>query len=149
MSLTAIAAASGILANAMKALDSLREQAKGSKDAMLKEGISKLYDNLLDLKAAVIRVAEENSELRRVLAETTEKPKPEIKQVGFANYYYVGNKGPFCQPCYNRTEKLVPLAPQDQYAGGVGRKCEVCNKVFFETHEHQQQSIRPFGGHWG
>jgi hypothetical protein len=93
----------------------------GSKDATLKEGISKQYDSLLDLKAAVIRVAEENSALRHALAEATEKSKPEIKQVGFANYYYVGDKEPFCQPCYDRTEKLVPVAPQDRYAGGVGR----------------------------
>lgn len=145
MSLTTIAAATGILSNAMKALDSLREQAKGSKDGALKESISGLYDSLLDLKAAVLRVAEENAELKRALAEATEKPRPEIRQMGLTNYYYVGEKGPFCQPCYDRTGKLIPLAPQDRYAGGVGRKCEVCNKVFFENREHEQQSIKPYG----
>ena len=56
MPLTNVAAATQILANAMKALDSLREQSKGSKDISLKENISKLYDSLLDLKAAVLRV---------------------------------------------------------------------------------------------
>jgi hypothetical protein len=35
MSLTSVAAATGILTNAVKALDSLREQAKSSKDIRL------------------------------------------------------------------------------------------------------------------
>jgi hypothetical protein len=150
MSLTSVAAATQILANAMKALDSLREQAKGSTDVALKEKISGLYDTLLDLKAAVLRAAEENAELKRANSELLDRPNPEIRQFGLANYYFVGDKGPFCQPCYDRLEKLVPLAPQDMYAGGLGRKCEVCNKVFFENHGDQQQSIRPFGGGaWG
>src|SRR5438552_2422492 len=105
MSLTAAAAATTILANAMKALDSLREQAKGSKDAALKENISKLYDNLLDLKDVVIRVEEEDSELRRKIAQANiaaKPPEPEIKTVGAVNYYFVGDKGPYCQPCYLR-----------------------------------------------
>jgi hypothetical protein len=55
MPLTSVAAATQILANAFKGLDSLREQSKSSKDATLKENISKLYDNLLDSKAAVLR----------------------------------------------------------------------------------------------
>jgi hypothetical protein len=149
MSLTSIAAATQIFANAMKALDSLREQAKGSKDVALKERVSSLYDALLNLKAAVLRVADENAELKRVNSALLEKPKPEIRQFGLANYYFVDDKGPFCQPCYDRLEKLVPLAPRDNYAGGLGRKCEVCNKVFFENHGDERQSIRPFeGGVW-
>jgi hypothetical protein len=134
MPLTAVAAATTILTNAMKALDSLREQAKGSKDANLKENISKLYDNLLDLKAAVIRVEEENSELKRTIAQSAEKPpEPELKQVGTAIYYFVGDNGPYCQPCYDCNHRLVWLTPLIDYAGGRGRKCEVCNKVFFES----------------
>jgi len=134
MALTTVAAATAILANAMKALDSLREQAKGSKDVALKENISNLYDSLLDLKAAVIRVEEENSELRRTIAERAEKPpEPEPRQVGSAIYYFVGEKGPYCQPCYDVNHRLALLAPQVEYAGGRGRKCEACKAVFFET----------------
>jgi hypothetical protein len=146
MPFTTVAAATTILANAMKALDSLREQAKGSKDAALKESISNLYDNLLDMKAAVIRVEEENSELRRTIAQQAEKlPNPEPRQVGKAIYYFVGDKGPYCQPCYDGNHKLALLAPQAEYAGGLGRKCEVCNKVFFET--VGSPARLQFGGH--
>ena len=144
MALTSIAAATTILANATKLLDSLREQSKSTKDVVLKENISKLYDHFLDLKAALLRVAEENAELKGLLKEA-EKTKPEIKQVGLTHYYFVDNEGPYCQPCYDRTGKLVPMAPQDRYAGGVGRRCNVCEKTFFETHEHQQRSITPYG----
>lgn len=149
MPLTNIAAATTILANATKLLDSLREQTKTSKDVGLKETINKLYDEFIDLKAAHIRVEDENAQLKRQVTQLAEKPKkPELKQVGFANYYYVGDEGPFCQPCYSVNGKLIPLAPQDRYAGGIGRKCEVCNKVFFETHEtphaHGQQSYTPW-----
>jgi len=134
MPLTAVAAATTILANAMKGLDSLREQAKGSKDAALKENISNLYDNLLDLKAAVIRVEEENSGLRHTIAQQAERPpEPEPRQVGNVNYYFVGDKGPYCQPCYDVNHRLALLAPQVEYAGGRGRKCEACKTVFFET----------------
>ena len=149
MDLSAVSAALEVLSKASKALDSLREQAKGSKDAMLKENISRLYDDFLDLKAAIIRVTEENSELKRRLSEQSEKPAtPEIRTVGTANYYYRGDAGPFCQPCYDLKGKLINLAPRQEYAGGMGRKCEVCNKVFFEGEapHRRQHSITP--GPW-
>jgi hypothetical protein len=150
MSFTAVAAATTILANAMKALDSLREQAKGSKDTSLKENISKLFDSMLDLKAAVMRVEEENSELRQKIAQrdaAPEKTEPELRQVGDVNYYFVGAKGPFCQPCYDvdpAKGRLVALMPRQKYAGGTGRKCEVCGKVFFEEPSLGGTQVRVF-----
>lgn len=75
-----------ILANALKALDSLREQAKGSKDATLKENISKLYDNVLDLKAAVLRVEQENNELMARIRDAENPaldPCPKCKRPGW------------------------------------------------------------------
>jgi hypothetical protein len=130
MSLTTAAAATQILANAMKAIDSLKEQAKGSKDTTLKENISKLYDELLNLKAAVIRVEEENSALIR--AVTRPEPHPEIKQVGAVNYYYEGDKGPYCPPCYDDKKKLVALTPTQEWNNGIRRKCLVCQQFFYE-----------------
>ena len=135
MSLTAASAATTILSHAMKALDSLREQAKGSKDAGLKENISRLYDSLLDLKAAVIRVDEENSDLRRRIAEHTQTGRPEIKQVGAVNYYFVGDQGPYCQPCYDGKGKLVALTPAQEANSGVYRRCALCKEHFWEKPE--------------
>ena len=76
MSFTAVSAATTILSNAMKAIDSLREQAKSSKDASLKDNISKLFDSLLDLKAAVLRVEEENAELKAKVRKRNCRRRP-------------------------------------------------------------------------
>jgi hypothetical protein len=51
MTLTSVAAATGILSNAMKLLDSVREQAKGSKDLALKESISNLIQRFIGLES--------------------------------------------------------------------------------------------------
>jgi hypothetical protein len=136
MTLTSINAATGILSNAMKLLDSVREQAKGSKDLALKESISKLYNDLLDLKAAHIRIEEENAELRRQIAQSKDKPpKPEIRQVGAVNYYFMpGEEEPYCQPCYDgKSKSLVRVSPPEPWGGGQRRTCPVCHMIFQET----------------
>ena len=63
---------------------------------------------------------------------TAKPPEPEIRQVGAVNYYFVGEKGPYCQPCYDEKGKLIFLTPQQEWNGGIRRKCEVCNKFFYE-----------------
>jgi hypothetical protein len=148
MSVTSAATiAAQILSNTLAVLKTVREQAKESKDATLKGHISDLYDSVLSPKEAVMLVTDESSELRRRIAELEQPPeKPVIKQVGLTHYYFLRNEGPFCQPCYDRDNRLVHLAPENRYAGGMGRKREVCNKVFFETNEVEQTHIQPFGG---
>ena len=134
MTLTSISAATGILSNAMKLLDSVREEAKGSKDLALKENISNLYNDLLDLKAAHIRIEEENAELRRRIAQAADKPPvPQIRQVGAVHYYYVGEEGPYCQPCYDGKSKVVRVTPPEPWSGGQRRHCPVCHAIFQET----------------
>lgn len=132
MALTTVTAATQILANALSALDSLREQAKGSKDATLKENISKLWNDLLDLKGAVLRVEEENSSLKRMIEEQNRTPKPQIRQTGAVNYYFVGDDGPYCQPCYDGKGKLAMLSPPQEWNGGVRRRCSLCKEFSYE-----------------
>lgn len=127
MALTTISAITTIVANATKALDSLRQQAQSSKDLALKENIGKLYDSLLELKELLGRLIKENEELRRRTIEG-EGPKPEPREVGKAVYLFVGEEGPFCQPCYVKMGKLVKLPP----LGNTGRQCTVCGQFFRE-----------------
>lgn len=63
--------------------------------------------------------------------------KPEVRQVGETHYYFMsGRDQPYCQPCYDGgLKKLVPVTPQHRYAGGLGRRCLVCGKTFFESHD--------------
>jgi hypothetical protein len=130
MPLTAAAAAAKILDTALNLFKSAREQAKVSKDTDLKETISSLFDVVLDLKQAVLLVTEENNQLRAEREKSTEQPKR--KQVGEAIYYFVGDEGPFCQPCYDDKKKLVALTPAEPWSGGIRRQCLVCHHFFHE-----------------
>ncbi len=134
MALTAAVAATQILANAMKALNAARERAQASKDTDLKAIINTLYDEMAGLKEALQRVTDENSELHRRIAQQAGKlPEPEIRQVGAVNYYFVGEKGPYCQACYDSKGKLVALSPPEDWNRGVRRHCVVCKGFFYET----------------
>lgn len=130
MEISTVGAALEIVSKAWKGLEAVRERAQASKDTVLKDGVSGLYDQFIALKSIIIRLTDENEALRRAQAE---KPQwPEIRQTGDANHYFVGDVGPYCQPCYDLQGKLMTLSPRQRYAGGMGRKCEVCKAVFIE-----------------
>jgi hypothetical protein len=133
--LTVAAAAMQILNNALGVIKAARERAKGSKDNELKEAISAQYDELLSLKEVLMRLTDENNELRRTIdqLETAQREKPEPRRVGSAVYYYVGEKGPHCQVCFNgKPEKLVLLPEAHEWNGGVRRTCALCKTHFYE-----------------
>jgi hypothetical protein len=149
-SVTVAAAAAQILSNTLSALNAVRERAKSSKDTDLKDHISTLYDSLLSLKEAVMRVTEENSEFRRRITELERPPQkqePELRQIGSANYYFVGDKGPCCQPCYDGKGKLTVLTPPEDWSGGVRRQCVLCNEYFYE--KPMDHSPKQAGGRRG
>ena len=124
MELSSVKTALELLGIASKGLDSVRERAKTSNDAALKESISKLYDDFLDLKGIIVRLMEENADLRQHLLQAADKPlKPQIRQVGETNYYYSGEEGPYCQPRYDVKEKLIPLSPRQESRSGQGMPC--------------------------
>jgi hypothetical protein len=125
------------LVKTTEALNSLRERSQRSKDIDIKDQINTMYDNVLQLKEVILRLLDENRELERKLDEQQHPPEaPKIKQVGETNYYFKGDEGPFCQPCYDvdpKAERLVALSPQQQSQGGtVFRTCRVCNNIFYE-----------------
>jgi hypothetical protein len=120
--------------SATEALNALRERSKSTKDLDIKDQIGTLYDNVLELKEVINRLLDENKELKRQLEEQQHTPEePELKAVGGANYYFVGDKGPYCQPCYDDKRKLVALEqPYTSETGSVSRHCLVCNNSFYE-----------------
>lgn len=90
-------------------------------------------DQLLSLERAVERLESENSKLRDMIARRNQEPsEPELRHVGAVNYYFVGDKGPYCQPCYDEKGKRIFLTPPQEWNGGIRRKCKVCNKFFYE-----------------
>jgi hypothetical protein len=135
MAPTTAAATAQILNGIWTALQNMSERVEASNDSALKESFGKLLDDLNSLRRVVLQLTEENDALRSPQLETL--PKPEIRQVGEVNYYYLGEKGPYCQKCYDKQGKLVSLNPRVNYAGGPGRKCEICGTVFHERHRSQ------------
>ena len=135
-------AALGIAEKAWKALEAVRERAQASKDVELKARIGDLYDDFLALRSVIVRLTDENADLRRSETEA----KPEIRQVGEVNYYFVGESGPFCQKCYDKDGKLTMLGPRlEGYTGGPGRKCQLCGTVFHEQHKAPpRMQIKPY-----
>lgn len=132
MDLSTAKTALDLIGKAATGLHSIRERAKTANDIALKENVSRLYDDFLDLKAIILQLTEENFELKRRIAQESEKQKPQIRQVGKTIYYFVGEEGPFCQKCYDAGGKLVHLMPLDDFVIGSGRNCEVCKTVFIE-----------------
>lgn len=147
MSIT-VAAANQTLSNALAALNAVRERAKSSKDSDLKNHVSSLYDSMLDLKEVLLRVMDENATQARRIAEL-EQPaaKPELRQVGATNYYFVGNVGPYCQACYDvgPERRLIRLSPQQTYNGGIRRQCVVCKQYFKETSDDDDEPAFAIG----
>lgn len=129
--ITTAVTAFDVLERVWKRLESARERAQTVNDADLKKSISDLYDEFLAVKSAIIRLTDENAELRR--AATVEQQRPAIRQVGQAMYYFVGGEGPFCQPCYDNGQKLVNLtAKRKMGSSGFGRQCLVCHHSYIE-----------------
>jgi RNase P subunit RPR2 len=129
-SMTTAVAASQIISEALKALNAVREHAKTSKDSDLKEHISTLYDNLLSVKEAVLRLTEENTDLKRQIEE-----KQSVRRDSSSGLIYKGNDpAPLCPKCYQTENKSVHLDPayRSQGTGWVSRFCRACGETYYE-----------------
>jgi hypothetical protein len=125
-----------LLAKTTEGLNALRERSQRTKDLDIKDQINTLYDNILQLKEVMSRLLDENKDLRRQLEQQQHPPeKPKIKQVGQTNYYFVGDEGPYCQPCYDGKDKTLVtlLPPKRDTLGGLHRDCPVCHRPFYES----------------
>lgn len=136
-----------LIKTAGEQLNKLRERAQATKDLEIKEHVGNLYDTMNAIKEAFSRLADENSGLKRQLENEhmARVAIPRIAQVGDTNYYFQGEKGPYCQPCYDTKAKLVALSPTEPWNGGIRRECPVCHEYFYEQRMNSRQgSIKPF-----
>lgn len=120
--MSTIATALELISKAFKALDSVREQAKTSKDSTLKENISKLYDDLLDLKAVILRLTEEVNALKAVRQQ-----KPMVFRAPF--YYQEGDLTPFCPACFEGEEGRAAHLTKDAQGW---MHCVICKNTFYD-----------------
>jgi hypothetical protein len=117
------ATALGIANTAIGSVKSALELAKKTKDLELKHEISNVMDNVLDLKAKVLELDEENRNLRQRLEQ-----KEAMKREGKYGYWFKeGETDPLCPKCYESTSKVIYLSRLQSYGGMTPqRNCKVC-----------------------
>ena len=114
---------------ALNTLKQTREAAKAINDSDIKEQISQIYDQFLDLKDVVIKLQEENGILRSQLQE-----KQTIKRGGDFGYFYKdGENDPGCPKCYQTTGKFIYLDALAKNNGYESRTCRVCQEQYYES----------------
>ena len=136
MDLPLVATASSVIGAALSAMKYMREVSDSTDDLELKSRINDLYTALLDVRAKVLDLDEENRRLKNELARKDDIVGPDAK----FGYFHFMNKPnePLCPKCYQSIpSKIVNMGPMDQRAGGMMRLCPVCN--FFVTEERRQE----------
>jgi hypothetical protein len=124
-----------LIKTAGEQLNKLRERAQTTKDLEIKEHVGSLYDTMNAIKEAFSRLMDENKKLKQQIENehAARVAIPKLKQVGDTNYYFQGDEGPFCQPCYDgKSKNLVALLPSEPWSGGIRRECPVCGEFFYE-----------------
>jgi len=111
-----------MLANGMSFLKNASDLAKTSTDTDLKIAISDAYSALIDLKAKLSEIDDENRELKAKLRQ-----KESVKRTSEFGYYFKdGDSDPLCPKCYERDGKLIHLSEQRSIRSEIWRDCEVC-----------------------
>jgi hypothetical protein len=140
--LTTVQIVSGLAASAKNAVD----LAKASSNNELKSAVSELYDSVLDVKARVLDLDDENRSLKAQLALRGEIEGPDTKFGYF--YFKIRPNEPLCPRCYQSApSKVVNMGPRDQRAGGMMRFCPVCNFAVTEErarHVNRQITYNPY-----
>jgi hypothetical protein len=108
-----------------------RDLAKESSDTELKASISELYDSLIDVKARVFDLDEEN---RRLKADIAKKDQVIGPTGQFGYFFHRDNLDhPLCPKCIqSQPANSVFLGPLHKRNGGTFRKCPVCDYGNYE-----------------
>ena len=134
--LTTTQVVGGLVASAKNALD----LAKAASDHTLKASVSELYNAVLDVKARVLDLDEENRRLKEELARKDEFVGPE----GPYGYFFYKDKPdhPLCPKCLqSQPGNPVFLSPLQHFRGGTYRRCIVCQIDHVEIPEAHSASV--------
>jgi hypothetical protein len=127
----------GLVASAKNAVD----LAKASPDHALKGAVCELYDSLLDVKARVLDLDEENRGLKADLARRGEFVGP-MEPHGYFFYKDKPDK-PLCPKCFqSQPSNPVFLSPLEATITGKLRRCPICHWMHYETDEQPFQPAR-------
>lgn len=125
---------SGLVSTAKNA----RDLAKDSSDHALKAAVGDLYDAVLDVKARVIDLDEENRSLKTQLVQREEIEGPD-DNLGYFCFKRTPDK-PLCPRCYQSVpSKVTYMGPRHEQGSYVMRSCPVCN---FSVREATLRQVR-------
>jgi hypothetical protein len=126
--LTTIQIVSGLAASAKNA----HELVRSSSDHALKGAVSELYDSVLDVKARVLELDEENRGLKAELVERANYIGP----VAPHGYYFQAGRleDPLCPKCFQSTPRIVAFleAPYHTEVGKYERRCRICRHLYYD-----------------
>lgn len=118
------------------------ELAKHTKDSNLRTSVSEILDQILDLKAKVLDLDEENRSLKQQLSAQAQLER----RVEFGYWFKPGETDPLCPKCYEGSGKLVYLPKAEPSSEGISRECRVCGDITWEkTSDYRKSQMRPTG----
>jgi hypothetical protein len=131
----------GLANSAVSAVKSAYELTKKTSDMELKHQMSTVMDTVLDLKAKIIELDEENRTLREQLGQ-----KDKIVRGGEFGYWFKeGETDPLCPKCYEESSKTIYLPASEPWSGGIRRHCRVCSAYYWEKPmDLSTGSIQPY-----
>jgi hypothetical protein len=128
-----IATVGQLLNSAVNTAKTIRDFAKESSDTTLKAEISSLYDTLLDIKAKVLDLDEENRSLKAQLVAKDEFEGP-IAPHGY--YYKKGDRQhPLCPNCIQEQPSKLGFMGEMEVTGSshtAYRLCKLCRHLHYE-----------------
>jgi uncharacterized small protein (DUF1192 family) len=128
---SAVLTTAQIVGNLIASAKNARDLAKASSDHELKASISELYDSLIDVKARVSELDEENRRLTAELARKGQIVGPNGKHGYF--FHKDNLEQPLCPKCFqSQPSNAVFLGPLHQHNYGLLRKCPVCDYGKYE-----------------
>ena len=123
-----------VVSNAITAMKYVREVSDGSDDLELKSRISDLYNALLDVRQSALDLDEENRALRRELGNQNKYVGPAAPHGFYFEAEDTQQAKPICPLCFQAQPRRIGfMSSRRQLAGGVGRKCKLCEKAIFEN----------------
>lgn len=104
----------------------IRESEKNLEQAERKSQLADLMSALADAKIEAAAIQDELLKKDSLIKELQEALKLKGQIKWSPPYYYVEENGPYCQNCYDQSEKLIRLQNTDK-----GRwVCFACDKIY-------------------
>ena len=146
-----IATTASLIGTAISSAKNARDLAKETDDIKLKETVSEVYDNLLDLKARILSLDDDNRKLKAELAQKAAYIGP----VPPSGYFYAESdreamQHPVCPRCFQSSPQQIAYMtePIPLQGGGRRRRCLLCNGAVDEVRGSSQSPRRTNLPHW-